>query len=150
MFFGIPDPTFPSRIRIKEFKYFNPKKWFLSFRKCDPGCSFRIHGSKRHWIPDPDPQHCLKPDTQLNLHSINLSNLKKLNFLLTAKPDHYLYPWIRISVEGTRGCGSGSVLNYSGSVTRRGSLRNLSKSCQGVRYFPSCPRDNIKVRLDHF
>jgi hypothetical protein len=34
----IPDPTFfhpgselfPSRIRIKEFKYFNPKKWFLS------------------------------------------------------------------------------------------------------------------------
>ncbi len=42
----IPDPTFfhpgselsPSRIRIKEFKYFNPKKWFLSSRKYDPGC----------------------------------------------------------------------------------------------------------------
>jgi hypothetical protein len=34
----IPDPTFfhpgskffPSLIRIKEFKYFNPKKWFLT------------------------------------------------------------------------------------------------------------------------
>jgi hypothetical protein len=31
-----------SRIRIKEFKYFNPKKWFLSSRKYDPGCSSRI------------------------------------------------------------------------------------------------------------
>jgi hypothetical protein len=43
----IPDPTlfhpgsefFPSRIRIEEFKYFNPpKKGFLSSRKYDPGC----------------------------------------------------------------------------------------------------------------
>ncbi len=58
---------FPSRIRIKEFKYFNPKKWLLSFRKYDPGCSTRIRiltfypsriqGSKGHRIPDPDPQH---------------------------------------------------------------------------------------------
>ena len=31
-----------SRIRIKEFKYFLPKKLFLSFRKYDPGCSSRI------------------------------------------------------------------------------------------------------------
>jgi hypothetical protein len=28
---------FPSRIRIKEFKYFKPKKWFLSSRKYGPG-----------------------------------------------------------------------------------------------------------------
>ncbi len=71
----IPDPNClhpRSRIRIKEFKYFNPKKpkaWFLSSRKYDPGCSSRIRmltfypsriqGSKRHWIPDPDPQHWL-------------------------------------------------------------------------------------------
>jgi hypothetical protein len=43
--FSIPDPgskLFPSRIRIKEFKYFNPKKWFTSSRKYDPGCSSRI------------------------------------------------------------------------------------------------------------
>jgi len=38
----IPDPIFfhpGSRIRIKEFKYFNQKKWFLSSRKYDLGCS---------------------------------------------------------------------------------------------------------------
>ncbi len=45
------------------------KKWFLSSRRYDPGCSSRIRmltfyppgsriqGSKRHRIPDPDPQH---------------------------------------------------------------------------------------------
>jgi hypothetical protein len=64
----IPDPNFyhpGSRIRIKELKYFNPKKWFPSSRKYDPGCSSRIltfhpswiPGSIRHWIPDPVPQH---------------------------------------------------------------------------------------------
>ncbi len=61
----IPVPNFShpgSRIRIKEFKYCNPKKWFLSSRKYDPGCSSwirililshpgsRIQGPKRHWI----------------------------------------------------------------------------------------------------
>ncbi len=76
----IPDPNClhsGSRIHIKQFKYFNPKKpkkWFLSSRKYDPGCSSRIpdtdadflpipdprsRGSKRHRIPDPDPQHWL-------------------------------------------------------------------------------------------
>ncbi len=70
----IPDPG--SRILVKEFKYFNPqkskKKWFLSSKKYDPGCSSRIpdpdadflpsripdpgsriQGLKRHPIPDP-------------------------------------------------------------------------------------------------
>ncbi len=74
----IPDPNCfhpGSRIRIKEFKYFIPKKWFLSSRNYDPGCSSRIPdfgpgswlithpgsritGSKRQRIPDPDQQHC--------------------------------------------------------------------------------------------
>jgi hypothetical protein len=31
-----------SRILIKELRYFNPKKWFLSTQKHDPGCSSRI------------------------------------------------------------------------------------------------------------
>jgi hypothetical protein len=71
----IPDPNClhpGSRILIKEFKYFNPKKakqWFPSSKKYDPGCSSRIRmltfshprsriqGSKRHPIPDQDPQH---------------------------------------------------------------------------------------------
>jgi hypothetical protein len=91
MFFRIPDPTFfhpgsripdlnffhpgsGSRISIKEFKYFNPRKWFLSSRKYDPGCLFRIpdldpdflsildprsRGQKGTGsrIPDPDPQY---------------------------------------------------------------------------------------------
>jgi hypothetical protein len=58
--FRIPDPNFfhpGSRNRIKEFQYFNPKSYFLSSRKYDPGCSSRIQGSKKHRIPD--PQHCI-------------------------------------------------------------------------------------------
>jgi hypothetical protein len=55
----IPDTKFfhsGSQIRIKEFKYYNPKKWFLSSRKYDLGCSSRI------WIPDPDFLPILDPD----------------------------------------------------------------------------------------
>jgi hypothetical protein len=51
--FPIPDPgseLFPSRIRIIEFKFFNPKKpkkMFLSSGKYDPGCSSRIPDRKK-------------------------------------------------------------------------------------------------------
>jgi hypothetical protein len=61
----IPDPGsefFPSRIRIKEFKYFNPKKWFLSSRKYDPGCSSRIRDPDPDFIPIPDPDVKKAPD----------------------------------------------------------------------------------------
>ncbi len=44
---------FPSRICIKEFKYFNPKNGFLSSRKYDPGCSSRIRIFYPSKIPDP-------------------------------------------------------------------------------------------------
>jgi hypothetical protein len=60
---SIPNPNFfhpGSRNRVKELKYINPKKWFLSSPKCDPCCSSRIWilifyssripGSKRHRI----------------------------------------------------------------------------------------------------
>jgi hypothetical protein len=72
--FVIPDPNCfhpGSRIRIKKFKYFNPKKWGLNsgnmIRVVHPGSGSwlfihpvsRIQGSKRHRIPDPDPQPCL-------------------------------------------------------------------------------------------
>ncbi len=46
----IPDPNFfhpGARILIKEFKYFNPTKWFLNFRKYDPDPDF---------LPIPDPR----------------------------------------------------------------------------------------------
>jgi hypothetical protein len=49
--FSIPELNFfhpGSRIRIREFEYFNPKL-FLSSWKYDPGCSSRIR------IPDQDP-----------------------------------------------------------------------------------------------
>ncbi len=46
-FFSIPDRNFfPSRILIKEFKHFNPTKWFLGSRKYDPDPDF---------LPIPDP-----------------------------------------------------------------------------------------------
>jgi hypothetical protein len=63
----IPGPG--SRIRVKEFMYFNPKKLFLRAWKYDPGCSSQIRilifylsripdkGVKK--APYPDPQHCL-------------------------------------------------------------------------------------------
>ncbi len=66
-FFSIPDPNlFPSRISepnffhpgsricVKEFKCFNPKKWYLSSRKYDPSCSSRIRilifAKPRSWV----------------------------------------------------------------------------------------------------
>ncbi len=62
----IPDPNFfhpgselsPSRILIKEFKYFNPKKpkkLFLSSKKYYPGCSSRIPVPDADFLPIPDP-----------------------------------------------------------------------------------------------
>jgi hypothetical protein len=64
-----------SRIRIKEFKYFNTKSLFIISRKYDPGCSSRrrilifyaiypgswIQRSKRDRIPNPDPQNRMLP-----------------------------------------------------------------------------------------
>ena len=48
-----------SWICIKEFKYFNPKKWFLSSQKYDPGFPSRIRIPDLNPdflpIPDPDP-----------------------------------------------------------------------------------------------
>ncbi len=54
----IPDPNCHrpgSRIRIEEFKYFNPKNRFLSSRKYDPGCSSRIPDPDADFLPIPDP-----------------------------------------------------------------------------------------------
>jgi hypothetical protein len=69
---GLKDPVSLIRIRFVEFKYFLPKKLFLSSRKYDPGCLSRIqksgffhHPRSRILIPaprvkkasDPNPQH---------------------------------------------------------------------------------------------
>ncbi len=56
----IPDPNFfhpRSRIRIKEFKYFNPKQ---SSRKYDLGCSSGISDPDPYFLPIPDPRSGVK------------------------------------------------------------------------------------------
>jgi hypothetical protein len=66
--FSIPDPSClhpGSRILIKEFKYFNPKKpkkWFLSSKKYDLGCSSRIPDPDADFLPIPDPGVKKAPD----------------------------------------------------------------------------------------
>jgi len=71
--FSIPDPNcLHPGSASKNLSILTPKKWFLSSRKYDPGCSSRIRmltfypsripdpGVKKGTgsrIPDPDPQH---------------------------------------------------------------------------------------------
>ncbi len=59
-FFPISDPG--RRIRIKKFKYFNPKNWFLSSRKYDPGYSSRIWILFFYLSLIPDPGAKKAPD----------------------------------------------------------------------------------------
>ncbi len=59
---GIQDPTYLSRIRTvsipdsgsKILSIGTPKKWFLSSRKYDPGCSSRILDPHADFLPIPD------------------------------------------------------------------------------------------------
>jgi hypothetical protein len=74
---SIPDPGSAS-------KNFNPKKWFLSTQKYDPGFSSRIRilifhpspipGSKRQRIPDPGSATlvCLTPSPSLYLGGVDV------------------------------------------------------------------------------
>ncbi len=69
---------FPSRIRIKEFKHFNPKNCFYALgnmiRVAHPGSGYwffthpesLIQGSKRHRIPDPEQCSKLCPVLQIS------------------------------------------------------------------------------------
>jgi hypothetical protein len=57
---SIPDPgpkRFRIPIQIKEYKYFEPKKLFLSSRKHDPGCDLDLD-----FLPIPDPGVKKAPD----------------------------------------------------------------------------------------
>ncbi len=83
--FPIPDPGsefFPSRIHIKEFKYFNPKKWFLSSRKYDPDCSSRSRLSLP--IPDPGSRGSKRPRIRIGsiaLHAFLFSDHRPRSLL---------------------------------------------------------------------
>jgi hypothetical protein len=82
----IPDPNclYPgSRILIKEFKYFNPKKakkWFLSSKKYDPGCSSRIPDPDADFlpsrIPDPGVKKAPNPRSRIRIRNTAVKGIK--------------------------------------------------------------------------
>ncbi len=87
---SIPDPAsefFPSRIRIKQnLRILTPKKLFLSSQKYDPdsssrivhyGSRSRIQGSKRHRIPDADPQ---QPCSEHHFHIGIQYRIRRTNY----------------------------------------------------------------------
>ncbi len=86
--FSIPDPG--SRMRIKEFKYFNQKKWFLSSQKYEFSILDLDHGSgswlftypgSQSWIPILDPRSRIQrskrhriPDSGSRIRICNTGN----------------------------------------------------------------------------
>ncbi len=70
------------RIHIKEFKKFNPKKWFLSSRKYDPGCLSRI--------PDPYFLPILNPGPRGEKGTG--SRIRIRNTVICAKPARCVRP----------------------------------------------------------
>jgi hypothetical protein len=79
----IPDPNClhpGSRILIKVFKYFNPKKkqnkWFLSSKNYDPCCSSRIPDPDADFfpsrIPDPGVKKAPNPGSRIRTRNTDL------------------------------------------------------------------------------
>jgi hypothetical protein len=124
-FFPSRIPDLVSRIRIKEFKYFNPKKtkkWFLSSRKYDPGCSSRIRmltfypsriqGSKKHRIPDPGSGSATL-DTVITEHKNKSGSQNEdvicygiVNCAYFDNTGQNLYDFLPVSAYGSRSVGS--------------------------------------------
>ncbi len=113
--FPIPDPI--SRMHIKEFNYFNQKR-FLSSRKYDPGFPSRIR------ITDLDPDYLPILDTNPGSQIPNPG--------IKNAPD----PWSRIRIRNTGDFGfaqavGGSVgywLSTSAAVLRTNLIGQLSKA----------------------
>ncbi len=81
----------PSRILIKEFKYFNPqksKKRFLSSKKYDPGCSSWIPDPDADFLPSriPDPGVKKAPNPGSGSATLTFLGLKYLNYLRIRDP----------------------------------------------------------------
>ncbi len=82
-----------------EFKYCNPKKWFLSSQKYDPGFSSRIR------ILDPDPDFLPIPDPDLGSQILD-PGVKKARDPRSRIPDPDLQHWrfrIALAVGGSVG-----------------------------------------------
>jgi hypothetical protein len=91
---SIPDPE--SRILIKEFKYFNPKKakkLFLSSKKYDPGCSSRIPDPDADFLPSRIPDPGVKKSPNPGSGSATL-NVACTLILLTNDPSVFLLLWL--------------------------------------------------------
>jgi hypothetical protein len=113
----IPDPTFfhpGSRIRtvcipdpgstaknLSILTQKKPKKWFLSSRKYDPGCSSRIRMLTFYpsRIPDPGIKKAPDPGSRIRIRNIGFRfSLSLYNHLLYAK----IYPSLSTKVQCDR------------------------------------------------
>jgi hypothetical protein len=100
-----------SRILIKEFRYFNPKKskkWFLSSKKYDPGCSSRIPDPDADFLPsrisDPGVKKAPNPGSRIRIRNtgIKLGNsvYPGSQIRLFSIPDpNCFYPVFRIRIK---------------------------------------------------
>ncbi len=139
--FSIPDPNFfhpGSRICIREFKYFLTKKLFFKLSEIwsglfipDPAHYFlpRIPGSKRHQIPDPDPQTAkIYALLLLTISSQNISeqNLWKLPY----GRKFFLYTlWVRYCYDISIKKGVG-INNWTDRLTFQPGGSEGSPGCQ--------------------
>ncbi len=118
----IPDSG--SRVRIKEFKYFYPKKLFLSSRKYDPGCLSWIRIPELDFLPFPGPGAKKAPDTG----SATLKNYTV--YILCQKRRIWMgRSWIRIRIR--RHDAAGSDPQHCSSLTNYSNRRNRlqGKAC---------------------
>ena len=77
-----------SRIRIKEFKYFlTSKKWFLSSRKYDLGCSSRIRMLTFYPSRIPDPGVKKAPDPGSGTATLSCRKIEDQDSLMLLDPN---------------------------------------------------------------
>jgi hypothetical protein len=74
----------------KNYRTFYPNG-IWDTEKTYSGSGIRFKGSKRHRIPDPDPQHCpqhCNPTPFINLH--NIPEINQANSLQKSKPQFFI------------------------------------------------------------
>ncbi len=104
---------FPSRICIKEFKYFNPKNCFLSSRKYDPGCSSRIRIFYPSKIPDPGVKKA--PDPESGSTTLILGAVPHLSEKLDPNPHESQHSGVLGAQNGSMEVSGPSQWRHAGS-----------------------------------